>query len=74
MDARNKLFKQYTAPLKKSSRFNLTTLAKQFDGYSASDIKDVCQGAQLLVVNELYSDHPLIMNLLMVNYHKTHVS
>ena len=53
-DARQKLFAQYTAPLKKSSRFNLATLAKQFDGYSASDIKDVCQGAQLLVVNELF--------------------
>jgi len=54
MDARQKLFKQYTEPLKKSSRFNLLVLAKQFDGYSASDIKDVCQGAQLLVVNELF--------------------
>ena len=54
MDARNKLFEQYTAPLKKSTRFNLVSLAKQFDGYSASDIKDVCQGAQLLVVNELF--------------------
>ena len=54
MDAREKLFEQYTEPLKKSSRFNLITLAKQFDAYSASDIKDVCQGAQLLVVNELF--------------------
>ncbi|MEC7711337.1 MAG: AAA family ATPase [Thermoproteota archaeon] len=53
-DARQKLFEQYTGPLKKSSRFNLVTLAKQFDAYSASDIKDVCQGAQLLVVNELF--------------------
>ena len=53
-DARNKLFEQYTNPLKKSTRFNLANLAKQFDGYSASDIKDVCQGAQLLVVNELF--------------------
>ena len=53
-DARHKLFEQYTNPLKKSVRFNLVTLAKQFDGYSASDIKDVCQGAQLLVVNELF--------------------
>ena len=53
-DARQKLFDQYTTPLKKSSRFSLATLSKQFDGYSASDIKDVCQGAQLLVVNELF--------------------
>ena len=54
MDARNKLFEQYTAPLKKSTRINSSSLAKQFDGYSASDIKDVCQSAQLLVVNELF--------------------
>jgi len=53
-EARQKLFKQYTEPLKKSTRFNLITIARQFDGYSASDIKDVCQGAQLLVVNELF--------------------
>ena len=53
-DARQKLFEQYTNPLKKSDRFNLSSLSKQFDGYSASDIKDVCQGAQLLVVNELF--------------------
>ena len=53
-DARNKLFEQYTAPLKKSTRINSVSLAKQFDGYSASDIKDVCQSAQLLVVNELF--------------------
>jgi SpoVK/Ycf46/Vps4 family AAA+-type ATPase len=30
-------------------------LAKIFDGYSASDIKDVCQAAQLKIVNELFS-------------------
>ena len=53
-NARQKLFEQYTRPLKKSERFNLVSLSKQFDGYSASDIKDVCQGAQLLVVNELF--------------------
>ena len=45
----------YTSPLKKSPRVNPTTLAKHFDGYSASDIKDVCQGAQLQVVNELFN-------------------
>ncbi len=59
--ARQKLFEQYTNPLKKSERFNLVSLSKQFDGYSASDIKDVCQGAQLLVVNELFKS---------ANYHE----
>tara|TARA_B110000014_G_scaffold5151_1_gene3925 strand:+ start:6818 stop:8017 length:1200 start_codon:yes stop_codon:yes gene_type:complete len=52
--AREKLFDLYTSPLRKSSRVNSLTLAKQFDGYSASDIKDVCQGAQLQIVNELF--------------------
>ena len=53
-EAREKLFELYTSPLKKSSRVNPLSLAKIFDGYSASDIKDVCQGAQLQVVNELF--------------------
>ena len=54
-EARDKLFELYTSPLKKNPRVNPTTLAKHFDGYSASDIKDVCQGAQLQVVNELFN-------------------
>ena len=52
--ARENLFELYTSPLRKSTRINPLTLAKHFDGYSASDIKDVCQGAQLQVVNELF--------------------
>ena len=54
MNTRNKIFEQYTALPEKSTRLNPLSLAQQFDGYSASDIKDVCQGAQLLVVNELF--------------------
>ena len=53
-EARENLFELYTSPLRKSSRVHSLTLAKHFDGYSASDIKDVCQGAQLQVVNELF--------------------
>ena len=53
-EARENLFELYTSPLRKSSRVSSLTLAKHFDGYSASDIKDVCQGAQLQVVNELF--------------------
>ena len=53
-EARENLFELYTSPLRKSTRVNSLTLAKHFDGYSASDIKDVCQGAQLQVVNELF--------------------
>ena len=29
-------------------------LAKLADGYSASDVKDICQSAQLMVVNDLF--------------------
>ena len=53
-EARENLFELYTSPLRKSTRVNSLSLAKHFDGYSASDIKDVCQGAQLQVVNELF--------------------
>ena len=53
-EAREKLFDLYTSPLKKNSRVNSLSLAKQFDGYSASDIRDVCQSVQMEVVNELF--------------------
>ena len=33
---------------------NLEGLAKISDGYSGSDIKDICQSVQLLVVRELF--------------------
>lgn len=55
LEAREKLFELYTGPLKKDEKIKPSELAKIFDGYSASDIKDVCQGAQLRVVNELFS-------------------
>jgi SpoVK/Ycf46/Vps4 family AAA+-type ATPase len=53
--AREKLFDLYTSPLRKDTRVKNTELAKLFEGYSASDIKDVCQSAQLKAVNELFS-------------------
>ncbi len=54
-EAREKLFEQYTAPLKKDIRVNITELAKLFDGYSASDIKDVCQAGQIKAVHEIFN-------------------
>jgi SpoVK/Ycf46/Vps4 family AAA+-type ATPase len=45
----------YTHPLKKDDKVKSVDLAKIFDGYSASDIKDICQSAQLMIVNELFS-------------------
>ena len=53
-DSRNYLFKQYTMPLKKDKSFKIEELSKLVQGYSASDIKDICQAAQLKVVNELF--------------------
>ena len=59
--ARQNLFDQYTLPLRKNYRVNTTDLSKLFDGYSASDIKDVCQAAQIKTVHEIFNDP---------NYHK----
>jgi len=54
VEAREKLFSLYTNQLKLDSRVRLHTLASIFDGYSASDIKDICQAVQLKVVNEMF--------------------
>ncbi|MCV0412632.1 AAA family ATPase [Nitrosarchaeum sp.] len=53
--ARESLFQQYTAPLKNAVRVNVAELSKLFDGYSASDIKDVCQAAQIKAVHEIFN-------------------
>ena len=52
--SRKNLFNQYTTPLKKENTLKNEDLAKFSEGYSASDIKDICQSAQLRVVNELF--------------------
>lgn len=54
LEARVNLFDLYTAPLKKEDKIKSSELAKLADGYSASDIKDICQSAQLMVVNDLF--------------------
>ena len=54
-DARENLFDQYTAELNKNKGVNSAALAKLFDGYSASDIKDVCQSAQMMAVHEIFN-------------------
>src|ERR671918_2749446 len=51
---RTNLFSQYTRPLKRDRIFKCDELAKVAEGYSASDIKDICQAAQLKVVDELF--------------------
>jgi len=55
LESREKLFSLYTNKLKVDSRVRLHTLASIFDGYSASDIKDICQSVQLKVVNDMFS-------------------
>ena len=52
--ARENLFDQYTAELSKTFDVKTSELAKLFDGYSASDIKDVCQAAQIKTVHEIF--------------------
>jgi SpoVK/Ycf46/Vps4 family AAA+-type ATPase len=77
--AREKLFDLYTSPLRTDAKLRSTELAKLFDGYSASDIKDVCQAGQLKAVNELFSspeykepvsgqDPPQPRNLTMADF------
>ena len=54
LQARVSLFKQYTEDLHTDSSIRPEELSRLFDGYSASDIRDVCQGAQLKTVHELF--------------------
>ncbi len=54
-ESRGSVFKLYSAPLKKDVKINFSELAKISDGYSASDIKDICQAVQLKAVRELFS-------------------
>jgi len=53
-EARSAQFRMYTAPLTLEDDVSLEVLAKISEGYSGSDIKDICQGVQLRVVRELF--------------------
>ena len=55
MIAREILLALYTNQLRLDARVKPLALGKIFDGYSASDIKDICQAAQLKIVNELFT-------------------
>jgi SpoVK/Ycf46/Vps4 family AAA+-type ATPase len=52
--SRNHLFCQYTKRLQMESSLKIEDLAKLTDGYSGSDVKDICQSVQLRVVDELF--------------------
>ncbi|GBC74768.1 ATP-dependent zinc metalloprotease FtsH [archaeon HR06] len=52
--ARVEMFKLYTQPLVLDSKVDLEELAEMTEGYSGSDIRDLCQAVQLRVVSELF--------------------
>ena len=54
LDARTEMLELYTSSLKLNNYIKLSDLAYSFDGYSGSDIRDICQSAQLKVVSELF--------------------
>jgi ATP-dependent 26S proteasome regulatory subunit len=54
-EARMAQFRMYTAPLTLDEDVSLEALARLSEGYSGSDIKDICQGVQLRVVRELFN-------------------
>jgi AAA+ superfamily predicted ATPase len=53
-EGRMSMFKNYTAPINVDGGISLEDLSKISDGYSGSDIRDICQGSQLRVVRELF--------------------
>jgi SpoVK/Ycf46/Vps4 family AAA+-type ATPase len=53
-ESRIHLFDQYTKMLQMESSLKIEDIAKLSDGYSGSDVKDICQSAQLRVVDELF--------------------
>src|ERR687891_467677 len=53
-ESRIHLFDQYTKMLQMETSLKIEDLAKLSDGYSGSDVKDICQSAQLRVVDELF--------------------
>lgn len=54
LKSRIEMFKLYTSPLRLDSSVNLLELARMTEGYSGSDIKDICQAVQIRVVSELF--------------------
>ena len=52
--SRSHFFGQYTKRLQMESSLKIDDLAKLTDGYSGSDVKDICQSVQLRVVYELF--------------------
>src|SRR5271169_1944652 len=53
-EGRMSMFKNYTAPINVDQTISLEELSRISEGYSGSDIRDICQGGQLRVVRELF--------------------
>ncbi len=53
-EGRMSMFKSYTAPINVDAGISLEDLSRISEGYSGSDIRDICQGGQLRVVRELF--------------------
>ncbi|MEM2430087.1 MAG: ATP-binding protein, partial [Nitrososphaerales archaeon] len=54
LKSRIEMFNLYTAPLKLSENVKVEELAKLTEGYTGSDIRDICQSVQIRVVAELF--------------------
>lgn len=54
LDARVEMLEIYTSSLKINDGVRLSDLATSLDGYSGSDIRDICQSVQLKVVSKLF--------------------
>jgi SpoVK/Ycf46/Vps4 family AAA+-type ATPase len=55
-ESRMSMLRSYTKPLNIDPSIMLEDLAKFSEGYSGSDIRDICQGVQLKVVGELFEN------------------
>lgn len=53
-EARKNMLRSYSEPLKLEGSIRWDDLTKLTDGYPGSDIRAICQGVQLRVVNELF--------------------
>lgn len=55
LQTRENLFSSYLSKLKRDSSVDAAHLAQIIEGYSASDIRDICQSVQLSVIDEFFS-------------------
>ena len=56
LDARVEMMEMYTSSLKIDESIRLSDIANSLEGYSGSDIRDICQSVQLQVVSKLFEN------------------